>query len=56
MDILVRIKRAVIAGRCEFTAKARVEMATDRIVEQDVVESIINAVAIYKSRFTVLCG
>ena len=48
MDILVRIKRAVLAGRCEFTDKARTEMATDCITEQDVVESVVNAVAIYK--------
>ncbi|MBM4032714.1 MAG: hypothetical protein FJ291_13125 [Planctomycetes bacterium] len=48
MDILVRIKRAVLAGRVEFTDKARTEMAADWITEQDVAESIVNAVAIYK--------
>ena len=40
-DVLVRIKRAVLAGRYAFSEKARTEM--------DVVESILNAVAIYKT-------
>lgn len=47
-DVLVRIKRAVLAGRYAFSEKARVEMETDGIMERDVVESILNAVAIYK--------
>ena len=47
-DVLVRIKRAVLAGRYAFSEKARIEMATDRLTESDVAESIINAVAIYK--------
>ena len=48
MDILVRIKRAVISGHFVFTAKARVEMAADRIAEEDVIESLVYALAIYK--------
>ena len=47
-DVLVRIKRAVLAGRYAFSEKARVEMEADRLRELDVVESILNAVAIYK--------
>ena len=47
-DFLVRIKRAVLSGRYMFSEKARIEMEADGITELDVVESIINAVAIYK--------
>jgi len=47
-DILVRIKRAVLAGRYAFSEKARLEMEADGITELDVAESILNAVAIYK--------
>jgi len=45
---LVAIKRAVLAGRYAFSDKARVEMEADGLTELDVVESIANAVAIYK--------
>lgn len=48
MDVLIRIKRAVLAGRYAFSEKARVEMETDDLNELDVAESILNAVAIYK--------
>ena len=48
-DVLVRIKRAVLAGRYAFSEKARVELEADGLVELDVVESILNAVAIYKT-------
>ncbi len=48
-DVLVRIKRAVIAGRYAFSEKARLEMRADSLTELDVVESILNAVAIYKT-------
>lgn len=48
VDILVRIKRAVLAGRYAFSEKARVEMEADGLTELDVAESIVNAVAIYK--------
>ena len=48
-DVLVRIKRAVLAGRYVFSEKARLEMETDGLTELDVAESILNAVAIYKT-------
>jgi len=48
-DILVRIKRAVLAGRYAFSEKARIEMEAGRLTELDVAESILNAVAIYKT-------
>jgi hypothetical protein len=47
-DILVRIKRAVLAGRYAFSEKARLEMEIDGLEEMDIAESILNAVAIYK--------
>lgn len=47
-DVLVSIKRAVLAGRYAFSEKARIEMEADRLTELDVVESVVNAVAIYK--------
>jgi len=48
-DILVRIKRAVLAGRYAFSDKARSEMEADDLTELDVAESILNAVAVYKT-------
>jgi len=48
MDVLIRIKRAVLAGRYAFSEKARIEMDIDNLTELDVAESILNAVAIYK--------
>ncbi len=48
-DVLVRIKRAVLTGRYAFSEKARIEMEVDGIRELDVAESILNAVAIYKT-------
>jgi hypothetical protein len=47
-DILVRVKRVVLAGRYGFTLKAQLEMEADGLLETDVIESILNAVAIYK--------
>lgn len=47
-DMLIRIKRAVLAGRYAFSEKARTAMETDCLTEADVAESILNAVAIYK--------
>ena len=44
MDVLIRIKRAVLAGRYAFSEKARLEMETDDLTELDVAESILNAV------------
>jgi len=49
MGLLIRIKRAVLAGRYAFSEKARIEMESDGITELDVAESILNAVAIYKT-------
>jgi hypothetical protein len=48
-DILTRIKRAVIAGRVIFTDKATTERERDGLTESDVIESIVTAVAIYKT-------
>jgi len=48
-EVLVRIKRAVLAGRYSFTEKASVEMEADGLTELDVIEAISNAVAIYKT-------
>ena len=48
MDVLIRIKRAVLAGRYAFSEKARIEMETDGLTEFDVAESILNADDIYK--------
>jgi hypothetical protein len=47
-DVLIRIKRAVLAGHYAFSEKARLEMECDGLLELDVAESILNAVAIYK--------
>ena len=47
-DVLIRIKRAVLTGHFIFSDKARTEMKTDGLTELDVLESILNAVAIYK--------
>ncbi len=48
-DILKRIKRAVLSGAYAFSEKAQIEMEADQITELDVAESILNAVAIYKT-------
>lgn len=48
-DVLRRIKRAVLLGHYAFSEKAQIEMEADSLTELDVVESIINAVAIYKT-------
>lgn len=48
-DVLVRIKRAVLAGRFEFSRKAAEEMDADDLTRLDVAESIVNAVAIFKT-------
>ncbi|MBD3347099.1 MAG: hypothetical protein GF401_18750 [Chitinivibrionales bacterium] len=47
-EILVRIKRAILLGNFRFSRKAWDEMKIDHITELDVLESISNAVAIYK--------
>ena len=48
-DILVRIKRAILAGHYAFSEKASFELEADGLTELDVIESIVNAVAIYKT-------
>lgn len=50
-DVLVKIKRAVLSGRFEFSRKAADEMDADDLtrLNLDVAESIVNAVAIYKT-------
>jgi len=48
MDVLIRIKWLVWAGRYAFSKKARIEMETDDLTELDVAESILNARDIYK--------
>lgn len=48
MDVLLRIKRLVVRGRVEFTAKAATERLRDGLSVEDVLESILNANAIKK--------
>ena len=48
-EILVRIKRAVLDGRYEFSEKASVELEADGLTERDAIESILNAMVIYKT-------
>jgi len=48
MDILVRIKRLVIARNVLFTQKAECEMAADSLTPELVYESILNAPSIFK--------
>ena len=52
MDILLRIKRLVAAGRIAFTQKAEDEMERDGLLPQDVVESILNASLLRAKRST----
>jgi hypothetical protein len=49
MDILARIKRALIEGHCKFSRKALDEMEAEDLSERDVIESILSAVAIHKT-------
>jgi hypothetical protein len=46
---LLRIKRCCLIGRLVFTAKADAERVASALTEDDVVESIVNAPAIYKT-------
>src|SRR6185436_662666 len=48
VEVLVRIKRAVLSGRYAFSEKARIEMEVDGLTDLDVAASILTAVAIYK--------
>ena len=49
MDILVRIKRLVIARKVLFTVKAEGEMAAGFLTRELVYESILNAPVIFKA-------
>lgn len=49
MDILVRIKRLVIARRVIFSAKAREERLACDLTVEDILESILNAPTINKT-------
>ncbi len=49
MDILVKIKRLVIARRVIFSAKAREERLAGKLTVEDVLESILNAPTINKT-------
>jgi len=49
VDVLVRIKRLVIARRVEFTLKAAQKRLRDGLLVEDVLESIVNANAIKKT-------
>ena len=48
-ETLVRIKRAILSGHYAFSEKASMELEADGLTELDIVESIVNAVAIYKT-------
>src|SRR5687768_16282728 len=48
-ETLRQIKRAVFAGRYEFTQKARTELDADGLLPSDAVESILTASSIYKT-------
>ena len=48
MEIIIRIKRLVIARRILFTEKAEIEMVKDSLTPELVYESILNAPAIFK--------
>ncbi len=49
---LVRIKRLITAGRYEFTMKADLECAADRLTRDDVLESILTAQFVRVKRST----
>jgi hypothetical protein len=48
-DILIRIKRAVVAGNVDYSEKARLEMLADHLEESDIRESILSAGRIEKT-------
>ena len=48
-ETLVRIKRAILSRHYVFSEKASMELKADELTELDIVESIVNAVAIYKT-------
>lgn len=48
-DVLIRFKRAVLAGRVIFTDKANAELEADHLEPYYVCEAIICAPSIYKT-------
>jgi len=48
VDIFIRIKRLVVAGRVIFTEKAETEMAAEELTPELVYESILNAPTVFK--------
>ena len=48
MEVLIRIKRLIIARQVLFTQKAEEEMASDHLTPELVYESILNALAVFK--------
>jgi hypothetical protein len=48
-ELLLRIKRAVLAGRYVLTTKANGELDADGLLSSDIVEAIVTAVRIQKS-------
>ncbi len=48
MDVLIRIKRLVIARRVLFTEKAECELSADSLTPETVFEAILNAPAVSK--------
>ena len=49
MDVLIRIKRLVVARQVEFTLKAEEERVRDGLNVEDILESVLNANAIKKT-------
>ena len=49
MDVLVKIKRLVVARQVEFTMKAEQERLRDGLSVEDVLESVVNANALKKT-------
>jgi hypothetical protein len=48
-ETLKRIKRAIIAGHYQFSAKALMELDADGLWESDAIEAILYARSIYKT-------
>jgi hypothetical protein len=49
MDILIKIKRLIVARQVVFTEKAETEMVVDELTPELVYESILNAPAVFKT-------
>jgi len=47
-DLLKKIKRLIIKGNYQFTFKAETELEADGLIIEDALESILNAIDIYK--------